>query len=847
MSGSLLVGDAATILVDTATQGMPTGQRSALLPDGRIVVAWQETTGLNGDGSGSAIKAKVLNADGSTAIGEFLVNSTVLGDQTAPSVSALMNGQFVIAWTDGSQAGTSQGLDIRAQVFTAGGFRQGGELLVNTTTAGDQTGAQVAGLTGGGFAVAWNGDKTAFTVFGANRDRVFAERDYTGFPDANTGGRVIGIESDLNGGFRIFNYIESGSLGYLVTGSGRNPDIRLVTYFKYYYFTTNVTSGNVVSGFGDFAGTRYEYAETRVSTLGKIATTDAGNTALEYYAGTIQLASAIQLYSSPLPGISTDTVTSLAIEKLQGNDFALAYVNRTGLHVGVIIAGVYSEASYAGGNMPVIASEIDMVVGSNGRIFVSWTNAAGSIDGQFFTYGGPLAARQEGSAGDDVLIGTAGADLLRGFQGNDLLLGLDGADLLYGHDGNDTLDGGAGADTMEGGAGNDQYLVDNPGDIVIEAADAGTDTAWVSFDGWTVAANVEITRLYGAGMQVRGNAGADIIVANAGAASNIAGGDGDDTLWGSGLANTLDGAAGDDIIRGQDGAARMIGGAGNDQFVVGNLGVVIVENAGEGIDTAWVGVDGWTNFANVEIVRLAAPGAVTLLGSEGNEDLVANQAAASRIDGNGGNDTLWGSPFADTLSGGAGDDIMRGQGGADIMAGGTGNDQYVVFDRNATVIENLNEGYDIVYFAGTGSFFIGNNVEEARLVASGTGLVGNALDNLMAGNSSGLASTLDGGAGNDIMFGTAVADRFIGGAGNDTMYTQGGADVFAYRAAGWGYDRIAGWTPGACKLQFEAASGVTSFAQLSVIAANGNTQVDYAGSTIVVFGVALTQSDFLFA
>ena len=38
-----------------------------------------------------------------------------------------------------------------------------------------------------------------------------------------------------------------------------------------------------------------------------------------------------------------------------------------------------------------------------------------------------------------------------------------------------TLNGGAGADAMAGGAGNDTYVVDNIGDIVIEAASAGTD------------------------------------------------------------------------------------------------------------------------------------------------------------------------------------------------------------------------------------------------------------------------------------------------------------------------------------------------------------------------------------
>ncbi len=840
MPSNTLIADGGTVLVDTASQGAPTKQRSATLSDGRIVVTWQETTGLNGDGSGSAIKAKVLNADGSTAIDEFLVNSTVQGDQTAPEVAALQNGQFVITWTDGSTAGTSQGLDIRAQIFSAGGFRQGGEILVNTTTAGDQTGAYVAGLTNGNFVVAWQ--EANYSIFAPNGNRVIAETT-TPREVYFIRNNVKGLTADPDGGFHIFNGQDStigGVGGYSFYDYNYNSDGQFQRNF--YIYGIDFSWINKFSIFS--------------SELGK----DIFGFALIQYIsanylgpGTPKIflkSSSLDVYGTnilEIPFATGNAVTAFALAPLQLDDFVVAYVNNSGLHVGAVVAGTYTEAVYGASLMPTSATEVDISVITGGRVFVSWTNAAGAVEGEFFTYDGTLAVKQDGTAGDDVVAGTPGFDLLRGLQGNDWLLGREGDDYLLGGDGNDILDGGSGADTMEGGAGDDQYLVDNAGDVVTEATSGGTDTVWVGANGWTVSANIEIARLYGAGTQVTGSVGADVLVANAGAASSITAGDGNDEIWGGGpFAHTLNGGAGDDVIRGQDSPTVMIGGTGNDQFVVGNVGATIVENPDEGIDTAWVAVDGWTNAANVEIARLAALGAVTLLGNDGNEDLVANQAAASRIDGNGGSDTLWGSPFADTLSGGAGDDIMRGQGGADVMSGGVGNDQYVVFDRNATVIESQNEGYDIVYFAGTGSFFIGNNVEEARLVASGTGLVGNGLDNLMAGNSSGLASTLDGGAGNDIMFGTAAADRFIGGAGNDTMYSQGGADVFAYRAAGWGYDKIAGWTAGACKLQFEAASGVTNFLQLSLISGGGNTQVEYAGSTIVVFGVLLSQTDFLF-
>ncbi len=178
---------------------------------------------------------------------------------------------------------------------------------------------------------------------------------------------------------------------------------------------------------------------------------------------------------------------------------------------------------------------------------------------------GTEALNGAGNALDNLMVGNAASNVLSGGAGADDLQGGAGNDKLYGGAGDDRLDGGLGADLMDGGAGNDTYLVDNNGDVVTEAANAGTDTVYARID-YALGANLEHLVLLGAqSLKATGNGLANEITGNQGA-NIIAAGAGNDRIDGGAGNDTIRGDAGDDRIIGGLGRDLMYGGSGNDVF-----------------------------------------------------------------------------------------------------------------------------------------------------------------------------------------------------------------------------------------------------------------------------------------
>ena len=140
-------------------QGAGAQWSAAPMTDGGLALAWTHRDPATGDGDGTGIRARLVNADGTPRGDVFTVNGIARSDQGQVRVAALDGGGFVAAWQSVLPANETRGdwtLEIRAQVFDAQGRRVGNEVAVYGE---DQSLAlnDLVGLDGGGFVVAWTG------------------------------------------------------------------------------------------------------------------------------------------------------------------------------------------------------------------------------------------------------------------------------------------------------------------------------------------------------------------------------------------------------------------------------------------------------------------------------------------------------------------------------------------------------------------------------------------------------------------------------------------------------------------------------------------------------------------
>lgn len=413
---------------------------------------------------------------------------------------------------------------------------------------------------------------------------------------------------------------------------------------------------------------------------------------------------------------------------LQGGNDTISTPNATSLVIGdaAIVLGIL-----VGGNDTISAANALQTFGDawdvqTGGQFVGGNDSITGGSGADTMMAGDAGSIANGTAaqgGNDTIRGGGGNDVIYGDfvnvssgnarGGHDLLFGDTGDDLILAGGGNDTITGGADRDQLYGEAGDDLFIVELAADV--EAAEtydggAGTDTLSIGNGGASYSISFR---------QVEHTSIERLVYRSAG------------TL---GTANVT-------ITYAQFANAAIVGNS------VGNGTDTLTIVAGPSsaiLDLRYFYA--LSNFSD-------AGEHVNIVGDEDSEIIIG-----TLID-----DSITGGDNVDYLSGADGDDTIVGGAGVDNLAGNDGDDVFQLF-----------EGEDVDYIEG------GANTDTLDL--SGLASTTNATVNLetslwsistIAGAESIFqVENVTGGAGNDTITGSNVANTLRGGAGDDQIHTQ---------------------------------------------------------------------------
>jgi Ca2+-binding RTX toxin-like protein len=765
------VAAGAAIEVNTSVANGQTQPDVAALPGGGFIVTWTDDSRAASDTSGTAIRARAFNADGTEAVAEFVVNAETAFGQSEPSIGMRAKGRLAVAWTNADGAGAGgdgNASSIKAQLFSVQDTPLGGVLV---------TQGQVVTRT----AAEFEAYDRIVAFEGAGQDTVpvalhLASPGSLDLADKLEGRRAASVQGSAGGD----TLIGSALADTLIGGGG---DDSLMGMDGDDLLRGGAGRDTLDGGFGldtvDYstktAGVSLVLPELFVSGRG---VTIGG--ALEDSVRNVE-----------------NAIGGSAADRLTGNTRAN---HLSGLAGHDVLDGDSGDDTLVGG------AGGDTLRGGDGIDLADFSASTVSIS---VTLGGDnLRPVRHGSGDVDQI---AGVENLLGGRGNDTLFGDALPNVLSGGDGADLLAGRGGADTLDGGAGVDlvDYEEQSQG-IIVNLLGATFSTAYTPGNGGIdLIRNVE---------DVNGGGGNDAITGD-GNANRLRGYGGDDSLMGGNGRDVLDGGAGWDVASFADKSAQVlvalvgtgratvfvagaeedtligiegvIGGAGNDRLTgddAANLlaggGGADTLSGGRGADT----LDGGDFRDRADYALLSESVRVTLAGDGPATVFIGGQAedvllSVEEVFTGGGADTLVGDAGANHLAAQAGDDWLVGGLGADTLDGGLGTDTVSYLDRADPVVLRLfGTSFATATVGGVAEDRV-RNVENIRGGSGNDRLTGDALGNRLAGNEG--SDILNGRGGNDTLSGEEGRDIFVfdtapdGATNRDVvMGFEAGLDIF---------------------------------------------------------------------
>ncbi|MDZ4253866.1 MAG: hypothetical protein U1A72_14955, partial [Sulfuritalea sp.] len=498
---------------------------------------------------------------------------------------------------------------------------------------------------------------------------------------------------------------------------------------------------------------------------------------------------------------------------IEGNNFALIATKSQSTTIGPqfvtnlggddIIRGLTGDKRAFGGdgNDQITFTTGDHVVfGDNGMVTYVAMDLVGEGKALLYETTDILAVTAGNDAitlgdGNNTVLGGLGVDIITTSAGNDTILGdngfvqmdaegnnfaqvvtnsqtttggtitdLGGNDVIIGGTGDKTVLGGDGTDAVTMGTGNHTVLGDNGAVtyVALGQTGAGNTLSYTTTD--TVATT-------GGGDTVTLGDGNNVVLTGTGS-DTITTGTGTDTIVGDGGTVTMDASGsvfqsidstmpllgGNDVITSADGTKTVLGGVGADtvsvatgtHYVTGDnasltyytsgvLGGIVTTNPGVGDSDVITAVGGDT-------VVLAGVGNDSVTTGEGKDALLGDNGIVG-FDGTGilasaeTTDPLIGGD--DFLSSGNGSGVLIGGSGADNLLGGTGQDL-------------------MMGDSGWVSYSVGGVLRLVETLDPMTGTV----------------DQIDGGGGQNVIFGGAELDMIVGNLTNDILAGDYGSVMF---------------------------------------------------------------------
>ena len=713
-AGARIGGEIAANTITSGIQWVPT---VAALSDGGFVAGWIDHS-RSPDDTSLAVRAQRFDAAGNKIGTEMLVNTATTGNQTSPALAGLAGGGFIATWQDFSQASAdTSSWAVKAQVFSAGGVKVGGEILVNSTYVGAQTNPSVATASNGNILIVWEDyDPPSRSIRGQLFD-----------PAGNkVGGELVlaagfvtyaSLAAGPSGGF-ILSWTESSPLdesetdvfGQLLDAAGAKAgDPFLMNQTTIY---SQYDSQAAVLADGTLASVWTNPSEVTLRLFGSVD----GIYVLHGTEGDDDLAapfSPAELYGHGGNDVLTGGAGADSLFGMAGNDDLRGGAGDDTLNGGdggdVMTGGL-------GDDIYVVDSAADTVVENAGE-GIDTVHTSLAIYSLFGTQIEQLGASSDaphdfrGSAADNGISGGAGNDFFRLQDGgNDTALGGAGNDAFY-FGGAYTAD-----DVVDGGEGRDQVALQGNYVLALGALTSISDLILLS--GTDTRFGDPGTNLYSYALTSLDStvaAGATLLV--------------DGTQLVAGESFTFDGSAemdGKFILSGGDGIDVLKGGAGADGFYFRHGTFWGPNDKVTGGANDQIGFRG--DFTGANKVVMGADqitGVVTLVMMSGTDTRFGpamaptkfdiqmhdgNVAAGQRftIDGSflGSDETMridgaletngffrmFGGSGADVLIGGAGNDLLRGNGAGDQLTGNGGADRFVY----GSASESTGTGFDLL-------------------------------------------------------------------------------------------------------------------------------------------------------